>query len=110
MSFPHWNDNQFNARVDGDLQYTNQVVLAAPGSSQRYYITDIDVNMGASGRDVQVLDGSGGTVLWEATPGNNGYQCVNFKVPLQLTAGTGIYLTTGGTSVGFFIAVNGFVS
>lgn len=99
----------FHASKDADTAFTNESVKTAPGAGKRIYITDIDYSMGATSRAIKILDGSGGTILWERTPAVTGCDHVVFKTPLRLTANTALCLTTGGDSTGFFIDVGGFV-
>jgi hypothetical protein len=110
MSQSHWNSNQYNVRIASDDAQTNASMKAAPAAGLALYITDIHINMGATARLVSVLDGSGGTALWKGSPAAAAMQTITFKTPLKLTAATALCCTTAGASVGFFIAVNGFVA
>ena len=110
MAQMHWNSNQFNVRSVANTSDTNASLKAAPGAGLAIYITDITLNAGATARTWQLLDGSGGTVLWSyTTVANTPVACVNLAVPIKLTAATALCDTNGGASVGGQIFVNGFV-
>lgn len=108
MAQKHWQTNQFNARLAQDTAWTNASLQVSPGTGLRNYITDINVNAGATSQTWQLLDGSGGTVLWKATPAANTSIHISLNVPIQLTAATALCLTTSGASIGASIHVNGF--
>lgn len=73
---------------------TNTSVISAPGASLSIYITDIMLSNGATAGNVTLLDGSGGTVLWEAYPAVNGGAVLNLRTPIRLTANTALCITS----------------
>jgi hypothetical protein len=89
---------------------TNHEIKAAPALTYRIYITDITIDMGATSRLVQILDGSAGTVLWQSTLTAGTSINLKFATPIQLTAATALCVTSAGNSVGAFLRVGGFTS
>ena len=88
---------------------TNVSVIAAPGASLSIYITDIQLSNGATAGNVTLLDGSGGTVKWEAYPAINGGAVLNLRQPIKLTANTALCLTSTSVTthsifIGYYIA------
>lgn len=89
---------------------TNTSVIAAPGASLSIYITDIMLSNGATAGNVTLLDGSGGTVKWEAYPAvNGGAVLTGLRQPIKLTANTALCLTsttvtTHSIFIGYYIA------
>lgn len=89
---------------------TNVSVIAAPGASLSIYITDIMLSNGATAGNVTLLDGSGGTVKWEAYPAiNGGAVLTGLRQPIKLTANTALCLTsttvtTHSIFIGYYIA------
>lgn len=88
---------------------TNVSVIAAPGASLSIYVTDIQLSNGATAGNVTLLDGSGGTVKWEAYPAVNGGAVLNLRQPIRLTANTALCLTsttvtTHSIFIGYYIA------
>lgn len=73
---------------------TNTSVKASPGASLSLYITDIQVSNGATAGNVTLLDGSGGTVLYELYPGINGGAVLSLRSPIRLTANTALCITS----------------
>lgn len=73
---------------------TNVSVKAAPGASLSLYITDIQLSNGATAGNVTLLDGSGGTVLYEVYPAINGGAVLSLRNPIKLTANTACCLTS----------------
>lgn len=88
---------------------TNATVKAAPGASLSLYITDISISNGATAGNITLLDGSGGTVLYEIYPAINGGATLNLKNPIRLTANTALCITsTTVTTHAVFVA--GFIA
>lgn len=73
---------------------TNVSVKAAPGASLSLYITDIVISNGATAGNITLLDGSGGTVLFEIYPAINGGATISLRNPIKLTANTALCLTS----------------
>jgi hypothetical protein len=74
-------------------------------------MTDLDIYAGATGATFKILDGSGGTVLWQSVMAANAQSPhITFKVPIRTSSGNGLYLTSTGASVGAFVAVGGFTA
>lgn len=86
-------------------------VRAAPGASVRLHVTSLLVtNADATvGTNVQITDGSGGTVLWEgyAAAVGGGFSC-QFPTPLRLTANTALHAICGTTSSETVVSAAGF--
>ena len=110
MSQKHWQSNSFNVRDTSGGALTNTSLKATPGTGMALYITDIVCNCGGTGRTFQLLDGSGGTVLWQATLSANGNSYASFETPLKCSSNTALCVTNGGASTGALIAVNGFIA
>jgi len=110
MSQPHWNSNQFSIPHTLAVQLTNHELRAAPAAGLRLYVTDIHLYMGDTAQLTQLLDGSGGTVLWASKPTAATSVTANFKVPIPLTAATALCCTTAGTTANGFLVVNGFIA
>lgn len=106
----YFRGTSFNARVNQDTALSNTSIQAAPGTGLCNYITDIHIRQGGTSRVVQLLDGSGGTVIWEAEVAANGTYDKTFCTPLACTAATALVGTMADGSTGFFLAVNGFIA
>lgn len=89
---------------------TNTSVIAAPGSGLSIYITDIMCSNGATAGNVTLLDGSGGSVKWEAYPAINGGAVLSgLRQPIRLTANTALCITsttvtTHSIFIGYYVA------
>jgi hypothetical protein len=84
---------------------TNTSVKASPGASLSLYITDIQVSNGATAGNVTLLDGSGGTVLYEVYPAINGGATLSLRSPIKLTAATALCITsTSVTTHSLFVS------
>lgn len=88
---------------------TNASLRAAPGVGLKLYITDICISNGATAGNVTLLDGSGGTVLFEHYPGVNGGIVVNLRNPIALTANTALCLTST-TVTTHSVNISGFIA
>lgn len=88
---------------------TNTSVKAAPGASLKLYITDIAISNGATAGNVTLLDGSGGTVLFECYPGVNGGIVANLKHPIALTSNTALCVTST-TVTTHSVNISGFIA
>lgn len=73
---------------------TNTSVKAAPGASLSLYITDISISNGATAGNITLLDGSGGTVLYEIYPAVNGGATLSLRNPIKLTANMACCITS----------------
>lgn len=98
----------WHVSVDYASAQTNATVKAAPGAGS-LYITDIFLSNGATAGNVTLLDGSGGTVLWEAYPGINGGAVLNLRNPIKLTATT-LLAITSTTVTTHSLTVCGFIA
>lgn len=87
---------------------TNASVKAAPGASLALYVTDIMISNGATAGNVTLLDGSGGTVLFEVYPAINGGAVLNLKNPIKLTDNTALCITST-TVTTHSVFVSGFI-
>lgn len=98
----------FHVSVDYASAQTNATIKAATGASTAIYITDIMISNGATAGNITLLDGSGGTVLFELYPAINGGVSLNLKNPIKLTDNTLLAITsTTVTTHSVFVA--GFV-
>lgn len=88
---------------------TNVSVKAAPGASLSLYITDIQLSNGATAGNVTLLDGSGGTVLYEVYPAINGGAVLSLRSPIKLTANTALCLTSTSVTT-HSIFVSGYIA
>lgn len=88
---------------------TNASVKAAPGASLSLYITDIQVSNGATAGNVTLLDGSGGTVLYEVYPAINGGAVLSLRSPIKLTANTALCITST-TVTTHSVFVSGYIA
>lgn len=88
---------------------TNTSVKAAPGASLSLYITDIQVSNGATAGNITLLDGSGGTVLYELYPAINGGAVMSLRSPIKLTANTALCITST-TVTTHSIFVSGYIA
>lgn len=73
---------------------TNTSVRAAPWAWVALYITDIMISNGATAGNITLLDGSGGTVLFEIYPAINWWVALNLKNPIKLTDNTALCITS----------------
>lgn len=99
----------FFVSADYGIAQSNASVKAAPGSGLKLYITDIVISNGATAGNVTLLDGSGGTVLFECYPAINGGVSISLKQPIVLTANTALCITsttvtTHSVNIGGYIA------
>lgn len=85
----HW-----SVSADYASAQTNTSVKASPGASLKLYITDISISNGATAGNITLLDGSGGTVLYEIYPAINGGAVDNRRTPIVLTAATALCITS----------------
>lgn len=88
---------------------TNVSVKAAPGASLSLYITDISISNGATAGNITLLDGSGGTVLYEIYPAINGGATLSLRNPIKLTANTALCLTST-TVTTHSVFVSGYIA
>lgn len=88
---------------------TNVSVKAAPGASLSLYITDLTISNGATAGNITLLDGSGGTVLYEIYPGVTGGVDKQLRSPIKLTANTALCLTSTSVTT-HSIFVSGYIA
>lgn len=90
----------FHVSVDyGASAQTNTTVQAAPGSGVSLFITDICISNGPTAvNNVTLLDGSGGTVKFEAYLAQNANLSHSLRQPIKLTANTLLAVTSSGTT------------
>jgi len=99
----------FHISADYASAQTNVSVKAAPGASLSIYITDIVLSNGATAGNITLLDGSGGTVLFEIYPAVNGGATMSLRNPIKLTANTALCLTST-TVTTHSIFVSGYIA
>lgn len=88
---------------------TNTSVKAAPGASLSLYITDLTISNGATAGNITLLDGSGGTVLYEIYPAITGGVDKQLRSPIKLTANTALCLTSTSCTT-HSIFVSGYIA
>ena len=106
MSQPQGQSNNINAEMDCAAQKTDASLVAAKGTGQALYVTDIGINGGASAITFTIKDGS--TARWVSTVGSSGTANLTFKTPKKWTSNGAITVTTSGTSTGAFLSLGGF--
>ncbi len=99
----------FRAAVDYASAQTNATVVAAPGVGLSLYITDIIISNGATAGNITLLDGSGGSLLFEIYPAVNGGVAHSFRNPIKLTANT-LLACTSTTVTTHAITVTGYIA
>lgn len=88
---------------------TNASVKAAPGASLSLYITDLQISNGATAGNITLLDGSGGTVLYELYPAINGGAVLSLRSPIKLTANTALCITSTSCTT-HSVFVSGYIA
>ena len=87
-------------------------VIAAQGAGVVIYITNILVTNGGSvGTDIEITDGSGGTVLWAgyATLAGGGFAIEFNDAPLKLTANTAVFVECeAAANISVRVSVSGY--
>jgi len=101
--------NLWSVSADFAAAQTNTTVKAAPGANLSLHVTDIAVSNGAVAGNVTLLDGSGGTVLYEAYLPVNGQATWNLRTPIRLTANT-LLAITSTSSTTHAINVTGYIA
>ena len=101
--------NHWDVSVDYAVAQTNATVKAAPGAGLSLYITDILLSNGATAGNVTLLDGSGGTVKWEAYPAITGGAKDSRRSPIKLTANT-LLAITSTTVTTHSLTISGFTA
>lgn len=99
----------FHVSADYASAQTNASVKAAPGASLSLYITDISISNGATAGNITLLDGSGGTVLYEIYPAINGGATLSLRNPIKLTANTALCVTSS-TVTTHSVFVSGYIA
>ena len=99
----------WHVSADYGAAQTNASVKAAPGASLSLYITDIQISNGATAGNVTLLDGSGGTVLYELYPAINGGAVLSLRNPIKLTANTALCITST-TCTTHSVFVSGYIA
>ena len=99
----------WSVSADYGSAQTNASVKAAPGASLSLFVTDIMLSNGAVAGNVTLLDGSGGTVLFELYPAINGGAVLNLRTPIKLTANTALCITST-TVTTHSIFVSGYIA
>lgn len=101
--------NGWSASVDYAAAQTNATVKAAPAAGLFLYVTSIFLSNGATAGNVTLLNGSGGSVLWECYPAvNGGAHCV-FVNPIRLSEAT-LLAITSTTVTTHSLTVNGYTA
>lgn len=99
----------FHVSADYATAQTNTSVKAAPGAGLSIYIKTIQISNGATAGNVTLLDGSGGTVLYEVYPGINGGATLHLDQPIKLTANTALCITST-TVTTHSVFISGFIA
>jgi len=99
----------FHVSADYAAAQTNASVKAAPGAGLSIYITTLSISNGATAGNITLLDGSGGTVLYEIYPSINGGATLSLLDPIKLTANTALCITST-TVTTHAVFVSGFIA
>lgn len=99
----------FRACADYASAQTNTSVVASPGASLSLYITDLVISNGATAGNITLLDGSGGSVIFEVYPAINGGVAHSFRNPIKLTAATALCITSQ-TVTTHSLTVTGYIA
>ena len=99
----------FRAAADYASAQTNTSVVAAPGAGLSLWITDIIISNGATAGNITLLDGSGGSLLFEIYPAANGGVAHSFRNPIKLTANTALVITSS-TVTTHAVTVTGYIA
>jgi hypothetical protein len=99
----------WHAAADYGAAQTNTSFKTAPGASLSIYITDITVSNGATAGTIQLLDGSGGTVLRKYYVAITGGAVENLRTPIKLTANTALAVTSTSVST-HSVSVGGYIA
>lgn len=99
----------WSASADYAVAQTNTTVQAAPAAGLSLYVTDIVISNGATAGNVTLLDGSGGSVLFEGYVPINGSIVVNLQTPIKLTAAT-LLAITSTTVTTHSVTVSGYTA
>ena len=99
----------WHVSADYGAAQTNTSVKAAPGASLSLYVTDIQISNGATAGNVTLLDGSGGTVLYELYPAINGGATLSLRNPIKLTANTALCVTSTSCTT-HSVFVSGYIA
>ncbi len=106
MSVNQRNPDKWSASADYGSAQTNATIKAAAASGNQLVITWIAISNGAVAGNVTLLDGSGGTVLFEAYLAINGSIAVS-GLNIELTAAT-LLAVTSSTSTSHAVNVGGY--
>jgi hypothetical protein len=101
--------NHWSVSADYGAAQTNTTVKASPGASLKLFLTDINISNGAVAGNVTLLDGSGGTVLWESYLAINSNVTANLRTPIMLTANT-LLAVTSTSSTTHSLNISGFIA
>ena len=101
--------NYWWVSADYGAAQANASIKAAPGTNLCLFVTDIVISNGAVAGNITLLDGSGGTVLFEIYPPINGGVAISLRTPIKLTANTALCITsttvtTHSVNIGGFVA------
>ena len=99
----------WHVSADYAAAQTNASLKAAPGASLSLYVTDIVISNGATAGNVTLLDGSGGTVLFEIYPAINGGATISLRSPIKLTANTALCVTSTSVTT-HSVFVSGYIA
>ncbi len=103
------NRGQFRTCANYATAQTNTPLVAAPVTGARLFVTDVVLSAGAQAGQVQLLNGSGGSVVvgpvWLPA---NGSLAHHFGVPVKLGQATALCLTSQGVTT-HSVTVHGYV-
>ncbi len=85
--------NAWSASLDYSGAQTNATLKAAPPANRRLVITWLVISNGAVAGNITLLDGSGGSVLFEVYPAINGGVALD-NLHIELTAATLLAITS----------------
>lgn len=108
---PYGAVTSFVSGVTATIVNTTPVqVIPAQGAGVVIYVTDILVTNSQAGAETQVniTDGSGGTIKWTGSAIVGGGFMSNLNIPLVFTANTAVYAKCETTAAEVRVSISGF--
>lgn len=98
----------FHVSADYASAQTNTSVQASPWAWLALNITDIVISNWATTWNITLLNGSGGTVLFEIYPAVNGWVSISLKNPIKLSDATALCITSTSVTT-HSVFISGFI-
>lgn len=99
--------DEWSVTYSTNVAQTNKIVVSTPTATVALYITDIVIANGATAGQITLLDGIGGSVIWNVFLGVNGPFGISLKTPIRLTANKPLCITST-TVTTHSVTINGF--